>query len=184
MYFRKIIGPRPLCLMLISADQHSTSKKISAPLLERVIEQDHRSIGCSEFQQQIKAAVHTEKRSRLKQSAKNIHEQLPAPLQHSMELFQEKGASTWLTALPIDNHGFALHKTAFRDALSLRYGWAIKNSPSHCSCGHAFSIAHALSCPTGGYPSIRHNEIRDIWIWKHFQGSNIMLQLCCQSESF
>ena len=23
------------------------------------------------------------------------------------------------------------------------------------------SIAHALSCPTGGYPSIRHNEVRD-----------------------
>ena len=32
----------------------------------------------------------------------------------------------------------------------------------HCSCGHTFSIAHAMSCPTGGYPSIRHNEIRDI----------------------
>ena len=146
----------------ISAKQHSTSKKISAPLLERVIDQDHRSIGCSESQQQIKASVRIEKRSRLKQSSKNIQEQLPAPLQRSMELSQEKGASTWLMALPIDNHGFALHKTAFRDALSLRYGWAIKNSPSHCSCGHAFSIAHALSCPTGGYPSIRHNEVRDI----------------------
>ena len=106
----------------ISANQHSMSKKISAPLLERVIEQDHRSVGCSESQQQIKAAVHTEKRSRLKQSAKNIQEQFPAPLQRSMELSQEEGASTWLTALPIDNHGFALHKTAFRDALSLRYG--------------------------------------------------------------
>ena len=148
--------------MNISANQHSTSKKISAPLLECVIKQDHRSVGCSESQQQIKATVHNEKHSRLKQSAKIIQEQLPAPLQRSMELSQEKGASTWLTALPIDNHGFALHKTAFRDALSLRYGWAIKNSPSHCSCGHAFSIAHALSCPTGGYPSIRHNQVRDI----------------------
>ena len=146
----------------ISANQHSTSKKISAPLLERVIDQDHRSIGCSEPQQQIKAAVRIEKCSKLKQSAKNIQEQLPAPFQRSMELSQEKGASMWLMALPIDNHGFALHKTAFRDALSFPYGWAIKNSPSHCSCGHAFSIAHALSCPTGGYPTIRHNEVRDI----------------------
>ena len=23
------------------------------------------------------------------------------------------------------------------------------------------SISHALSCPTGGYPTIRHNELRD-----------------------
>ncbi len=26
-----------------------------------------------------------------------------------MELSQEKGESTWLTALPIEDHGFALH---------------------------------------------------------------------------
>ena len=79
-----------------------------------------------------------------------------------MELSQEKGASIWLTALPINAHYFALHKSAFRDALSLRYHWPIHNQPSACSCGHAFSIDHALSCPTGGYPSIRHNEVRDI----------------------
>lgn len=37
--------------------------------------------------------------------------------------------------LPIDKHGFTLHKTAFRDSLSLRYGWPLQNSPSHWSCG-------------------------------------------------
>ncbi len=130
----------------IAADQHSTSRKISAPLVELVVEQDHRIAECPEIQRQIKAAVRSEKRSKLKQTAKSLLEQLPAPLQRSMELSQEKGASTWLTALPIDNHGFALHKAAFRDALSLRYGWAIKNSPSHCSCGHVFSI-RVLSDP-------------------------------------
>ncbi len=33
------------------------------------------------------------------------------------------------------------------------------SAPVH---GHTFSIDHALSCPTGGFPSIRHNEVRDI----------------------
>ncbi len=28
--------------------------------------------------------------------------------------------------------------------------------------GHQFTVEHALSCPRGGFPSIRHNEIRDI----------------------
>ena len=79
-----------------------------------------------------------------------------------MELSQEKGASIWLTAVPIDHHGFALHKSAFRDALSLRYDWPLSNQPSYCACSHSFSIDHALSCPTGGFPSIRHNEVRDI----------------------
>ena len=39
----------------------------------------------------------------------------------------------------------------------------LKNyAPSQCACGEPFSIAHALSCLKGGYPSIRNNEIRDL----------------------
>ena len=31
-----------------------------------------------------------------------------------------------------------------------------------CVCDKTFNVEHALSCPYGGFPSIRHNEIRDI----------------------
>ena len=31
-----------------------------------------------------------------------------------------------------------------------------------CICGKPFTVEHALSCSCGGYPSIRHNELRDI----------------------
>ena len=34
--------------------------------------------------------------------------------------------------------------------------------PSNCACGASFSVEHALSCTKGGFPSIRHNEIRDL----------------------
>ena len=37
-------------------------------------------------------------------------------------LGSEKGASSWLMTLPISEHGFALPKGSFRDALCLRYG--------------------------------------------------------------
>ncbi|KAL5470938.1 hypothetical protein EMCRGX_G028997 [Ephydatia muelleri] len=40
------------------------------------------------------------------------------------------GASTWLSMLPIQEHGFALHKGAFRDALCLRYVYG--TSLQHC----------------------------------------------------
>ena len=40
-----------------------------------------------------------------------------------MEVASEKGASTWLTVLPLKFHGFALHKGAFHAALWLQYGW-------------------------------------------------------------
>ena len=51
---------------------------------------------------------------------------------------------------------------AFRDAIALRYGWSPLNTPSHCACGSSFSVQHALSCPKGGFPTLRHNEVRDL----------------------
>ena len=77
-------------------------------------------------------------------------------------LAQEKGASSWLTTLPISEFGFSLHKSAFRDALALRYGWQPLNVPTTCACGKGFTIDHMLSCARGDFPSIRHNDIRDV----------------------
>ena len=67
-----------------------------------------------------------------------------------------------LTALPLSEDGHALHKRAFRDALCFRYGWPPSLLPSHCIYGHNFTVEHAMSCPNGGFPSIRDNEIRDL----------------------
>ena len=94
--------------------------------------------------------------------ANELKELLPNTLQRAMDLASEKGASSWLTALPLSEHGFTLHKRAFQDALALRYGWNPINTPTKCDCGKAFSIDHALSCAKGGFPIIRHNEIRDL----------------------
>ena len=71
-------------------------------------------------------------------------------------------ASSWLSALPISELGFALHNGAFRDTLCLRYGWRPSHLPSYCVCGQHFTIEHALSCSRGGFPFIHHNEIRNI----------------------
>ena len=40
--------------------------------------------------------------------------------------------------------------------------WTPDRLSSKCDCGVSFSVEHALSCPKGGFPSIRHNEIRDL----------------------
>ena len=79
-----------------------------------------------------------------------------------MDLASQSGASSWLTSLPIKEHGFCLHKGAFVDAMALRYGWTPIKTPTHCACGAAFVVDHILSCPRGGFPSLRHNEIRDL----------------------
>ena len=144
------------------SEQRQMSKAISAPLIDRVIKQESLMGDCASAQQHEKTKAKTHKQQKLKSHAENLKSKLPSDLQKCIELSQEKGASIWLTALPINAHSFALHKAAFRDALSLRYHWPIHNQPSSCACGHTFSIDHALSCPTGEFPSIRHNEVRDI----------------------
>ena len=74
----------------------------------------------------------------------------------------EGGASSWLTILPLDEHGFSLCKGDFRDAVSLRYGWPLSHLPTECICGASFTVDHAFTCPHGGYLTLRHNEVRDI----------------------
>ena len=88
-----------------------------------------------------------------------------------MDLAQEKGASNWLTTLPIDKNGFTLHKGAFRDAITLRYSWLPSNLSSTCTYGKPFTVEHALSCSLSGFPSIRHNEICNLT-------ANLMAEVC------
>ena len=83
-------------------------------------------------------------------------------LKQNLELAREKGSGSWLTALPIQNLGYALNKQEFRDGLCLRYGWKIPKTPLHCSCGKTNDVNHALTCTLGGYVIMRHNKIRDL----------------------
>lgn len=55
-----------------------------------------------------------------------------------------------------------LTQVRFKDAIALHYDLPQQRIPSHCVCGHQFSVEHALSCPTGGYTAIRHNEVRGL----------------------
>ena len=59
--------------------------------------------------------------------------------------------------------GMALRtESAFRDAICLCCGWQPPLLPSHCICGSIYTVEHAMNCPSGGFPSIRHNEVRDL----------------------
>ena len=111
------------------------------------------------------------RRNQEKEAASSIRETVPEPLKRAMDLAQEKGASSWLTSLPIEEFGFSLHKGAFWDALALRYGWSPLNLPVHCTYGTSFSVQHALSCPKGGFPTLRHNEVQDLT-------ANLMAEVC------
>ena len=143
--------------------QYNSSLKITAPLATLIFQQEKEyPHDVNVTQASLKRAVNSDRRRALGDEAKSLHNDLPPKLQRAMDLGSEKGASSWLMTLPIMEHKFALHKGSFRDALCLWYGWQPSHLPSHCVCGSNFSVEHALSCPCGGPPSIRHNDIRDL----------------------
>ena len=55
--------------------------------------------------------------------------------------------------------------------MCLRYGWHLQSIPHTCSCGNRFTVDHAMTCPKGGFPSIRHNKVRDIT-------ANLLTEVC------
>ena len=147
----------PTC---VADEQYDASTNVTKPLVELILEQKFEYSGDVEFEQtRRKLQIKQHRRQKYNEEMKNMI--LPDNLRRSTELTSEKGSSSWLTALPIEDHGFAMHKGEFRDALCLRYGWPPDRLPSKCECGSSFSVDHALNCPKGAFPSIRHNELRD-----------------------
>ncbi|KAF3980765.1 MAG: hypothetical protein HFP76_00405 [Methylococcales symbiont of Iophon sp. n. MRB-2018] len=143
--------------------EFSASRKICAPLVELILERrNDYPYECLVVQFTAKSAVQQLRREQASHSVEELKGSLSATSRRAMELASEKGASNWLTSLPIEEFGFCLHKGAFMDALALRYGWSPSNIPLHCECGAIFTVEHVLSCKRGGFPIIRHNEIRDL----------------------
>ena len=115
-----------------------------------------------------------EKRKNQAAKAESIYSQLSPSQQRLMECNREKGAFSWVTVLPIDEHGFVLHKGAFRDALCLRYGWSIQKLPPQCACGQSLSVDHAMIYQKGGFPMLRHNKIQDL-------SANLLKEVCANT---
>ena len=152
-------------------NEQNHSQRLSAPLSALIVQQSEDLGEAQEQQQAIKQTLRAERSREQKDTATELQNRLPQHLQHAANLASEKGASSWLTALPLDAHGFALHKGGFRDALCLRYNWAPPHLPTKCACGSNFTIDHALSCPTGGFTIVRHNEVRDLL-------ANLLTEVC------
>ena len=153
-----------------ASNAYISSLKITQPIVNAILTHDFRYSEQMIAQQlEAKKDVRKENQILAKNTAAQLGNSLPVSLRRPMEMAQERGASSWLTSLPIEEFNFTLHKGAFHDAIAIRYGWSPSRMPKHCDCGSKFSLEHSFSCPKGGFPSIRHNEIRDLTanlLWK------------------
>ena len=92
----------------IAESQLRTSKAITAPLKKMIVEQSEQFT--KPQLQSVKSALHREKCQANTAKAEQVKGEISSTLQREMDLGTEKGASTWLTALPLQEQGFTLNK--------------------------------------------------------------------------
>ena len=156
-YFKEIATSQ------LQASQVITSSQVDEIIYQHDREWQHHS--CDFVDQLARRERASAAKSSKKASAASfaaLREAADRPLARRMDELSRKGPSSWLTALPLKEHGFHLSKQEFRDGLALRYDWPLLDVPTKCACGVLFSTAHAMCCPRGGFPTIRHNEVRDM----------------------
>ena len=102
------------------------------------------------------------KRARNKEKMESIESTLSPDLLRLVNQSRDKGASSWLNAMPLSDQRFALNKQEFRDSLHLRYNLHLVDLPSLCVCGDKFTEGHVLSCKKGGFVAQRHDGVRNL----------------------
>ena len=85
-----------------------------------------------------------------KNKSESIEKELDETMLLALKEAKQKGASSWLTVLPLEEYDFVLSKAEFRDAINLRYGKNLCGLPSKCPCGQNYNVNHALNCKNGG----------------------------------
>lgn len=84
--------------------------------------------------------VKKQKRSHQATNVNNLKSALSPDLQRAMEVSQEKGASNWLTVLPVEEHGFALHMPSGMQLLFDTVGFPVA-FPCHAPVGQTSRLS-------------------------------------------
>ena len=112
-------------------------------------------------QNNLKVKIKAQWRRELAEKESRLCERPPIQMQHVMDCSSE-GSIELACCTALEELGFSLHKGAFCDALCSRFGWQPPHIPFNCVCNKPQTVEHALSCSHQGFPSLMHNDIRNI----------------------
>ena len=148
-----------------AAQQHASSLLITQPHVQSIIDQEkniREKCPAGNSQEDLKKLDKGKRNALSKEIITDLDSQLPEATRRHVIQARDKGASSWLNALPIEDMSFSLNKEEFRDALRLRYNLNLENLPTRCPCGQPFNVTHALSCKKGGFVNERHDNVKNI----------------------
>jgi hypothetical protein len=144
---------------------HKFSEALCTPLVRLILKQEDSfdPLSLKDEQKIIKKMQEAERDTIQEIRIEQIQNKESSPeLKRAIEIARQKGASSWVTAMPTEEHETVLHKKDFVDAIYIRYGWQIPDLPEICVCGKHFDVQHSLDCGTGGFRTLQHNEVRDL----------------------
>ena len=147
-----------------SNQQFESSMRITSPHVASIQSQENIMLEKNlegQTKEELTKMIRIQKTERNKTKMKEVDDALPATTKAFVDQARDKGASSWLNALPIEELSFVLNKEEFRDALRLRYNVKLDNLPSVCACGENFNVNHALSCKKGGFVHQRHDTVKN-----------------------
>ena len=144
-----------------SSLEYEASVTVTEPLVQRIVAQDHQPPDAADMQS-AKSQAGAKKNEDLKGCEEVVKSSLSPRSLRAAEVASEKGASSWLTVIPLQDQGYDLNKREFKDAIKMRYNWEISDLPKTCLCGDIFDVDHAMICKKGGFVMQRHNGLRDL----------------------
>ena len=107
----------------VSDEQYEHSRLINEKLTSKVIRQQRIYEDINMEVNKVKSTIKTKKEERHQNLLTEITTQVADEEKlTALEASQEKGASSWLNALPLKSQGFLLDKQSFRVAIYTSYG--------------------------------------------------------------
>ena len=149
----------------VSDHAFEASLCLTSPFVNAIIAQDLDLQVDLEEITRIKDAIKNVNRAIRAAQATTVYDALPrllTPSDNALTWQARKGHHRGCQFFLLKTKVFHSTWGSFRDALSLRYGWFLVGTPTHCNCGCPFTTAHAMICPKGGFPTICHNELWDM----------------------
>ena len=80
----------------------------------------------------LQLTMRGERDVRLDHKLEDLRNSLPEKTRRAVDLTAEKGASSWMTVIPVKEMDLNLNKREFKDAVNLRYDWQINDVPNVC----------------------------------------------------
>ena len=113
------------------------SVKVTSPLVNAIATHDQDQKVDIFKVMEVKLSIRQSKHEHRVLQFKGVYDHLSPQLKRYVDLAKENGASFWLSVLPLDDHGFFLHRGTFKDAICLFYGWKLPNTPYQMPLWHS-----------------------------------------------